>query len=75
MTLHDKLERAVDEMSHIEEAMEALKQVRGMGNVLDILRDCLIVLGFERDQLHAKIEAVDAREEAEQTREYWSAVI
>ncbi len=75
MTLHDKLERAVDEMDHIEEAMEALKPVRGMGNVLDILRDCLIVLGFERDQLHAKIEAVDAREEAEQTREYWSAVI
>jgi hypothetical protein len=50
MTVSEKLERATDELWCIEDAMEALKDVRGMGDVLQTLKDRMIVKGFEVEQ-------------------------
>jgi hypothetical protein len=45
-----KLERATDELWCIEDAIMALQDVRGMADVLQTLRDRMIVKGFEVEQ-------------------------
>jgi len=45
-----KLERATDELWCIEDAIMALQDVRGMADVLQILRDRMIVKSFEVEQ-------------------------
>lgn len=75
MDLHEELERITDDIMHIEDAIEALQDVADCDDVIDVLHDRMLVLGVRRDDVHARIEAIDAREEAELTREYWRAVI
>ena len=50
MDIDGKLERATDELWCIEDAIMALQDVRGMTDVLQILRDRMIVKGFEVEQ-------------------------
>jgi hypothetical protein len=45
-----KLERATDELWCIEDAIMALQDVRGMADVLQTLRDRMIVKSFEVEQ-------------------------
>lgn len=75
MTLHEKLERLTETMTRIEDAMEALDGVEECPDVIDILHDKLVYLGVQRDEIHARIEEMDAREQAEQVRDYWQAVV
>ena len=50
MDIDGKLERATDELWCIEDAIMALQDVRGMADVLQILRDRMIVKSFEVEQ-------------------------
>lgn len=50
MDISDKLERATDELWCIENAIMALQDVRGMADVLQTLRDRMIIKGFEVEQ-------------------------
>lgn len=50
MDIDGKLERATDELWCIEDAIMALQDVRGMADVLQTLRDRMIVKGFEVEQ-------------------------
>ena len=75
MDKHDKLERAQEEILRIDAAIGELKEVRDMGPVIDILKDRMLTLHFERDEYQKLIEAEDAREEAEQVRDYWRMVL
>ena len=75
MDKHDKLERAQEEILRIDAAIGELKEVRDMGPVIDILKDRMLTLHFERDEYQKLIEAEDAREEAEQIRDYWRMVL
>ena len=75
MDLHDRIERVAGDMQGIEDAIEALRGVESCADVVDILRDKLVYLGVVKDELHARIEAADEREEAALTREYWGMVV
>lgn len=74
MDKHEKLERAVTKILRIETAIDELEGMRDMEDVVDILKDRLLALGFERDEYRKQIEAEDAREEAALVREYWRMV-
>lgn len=50
MDIDGKLERATDELWCIEDAIMALQDVRGMADVLQTLRDRMIIKGFEVEQ-------------------------
>lgn len=75
MDIHDKLERAQDQMWCMEDALDALQDVPGMDHVREIIKDAMIVKGFEVEQLHKVIEEQDEREKNELTRDYLRSVI
>ena len=75
MTNSEKLERAEAEIFRIGEAVEQLEGVRGMEDVIGQLKDCAIVLGFERDQLFRLVRQEEDREEEALRREYFAAVL
>lgn len=75
MDAHDKLERAAEEIFRLSEAIEYLSGVRDCGDVIQILRDRMIVLNFEYEQLHAAIEAKDDMERREIVFEFERSVI
>lgn len=75
MDIHDKLDKALDDLWCVEDALEALKDVEGMENVRDIIHDCMIVKGFEVNQLRAKIEEQNNKERDELVIEYIRSVI
>lgn len=75
MDIHDKLERAQDQMWCMEDALDALQDVPGMDHVSDMIRSAMIVKGFEVEQLHKVIEEQDEREKNELTRDYLRSVI
>ena len=75
MTNSEKLERADEEIFRIGEAVEQLEGVRGMEDVIGQLKDCAIVLGFERDQLFRLVRQEVDREEEALRREYFAAVL
>lgn len=50
MDIDGKLECATDELWCIEDAIMALQDVRGMTDVLQTLKDRMIVKGFEVEQ-------------------------
>lgn len=75
MDIHDKLERAQDQMWCMEDALDALQDVPGMDHVRDMIRSAMIVKGVEIEQLHKMIEEQDEREKKELTREYLRSVI
>lgn len=75
MDIHDKLDKALDDLWCMEDALEALKDVEGLENVCDIIHDCMIVKGFEVNQLRAKIEEQDNKERDELVIEYIRSVI
>lgn len=69
----EKLERVENEIYWIEEAMDFLSAVRDMDIVMDMLKDRLAVLGFEKEQYHRLVEQEDARDEEALRREYFAA--
>ncbi len=75
MTAAEKMARAEEEIFRIGEAIEQLEGVRGMEDTIGTLRDCAIVLGFERDQLYRLVRQEEDREEAALLREYYAAVM
>lgn len=75
MTNSEKLEQVEEEIFRIGEAVEQLEGVRGMEDVIGQLRDCAIVLGFERDQYFRLVRQEDDREDAALRREYYAAVM
>lgn len=75
MTNSEKLERAEEEIFRIGEAVEQLEGVRGMEDVIGQLRDCAIVLGFEKEQYFRLVRQEEDREEAALRREYFAAVM
>ena len=75
MDIHDKLERAQDQMWCMEDALDAFQDVPGMDHVREIIKDAMIVKGFEVEQLHKVIEEQDEREKKELTRDYLRSVI
>lgn len=75
MDIHDKLERAQDQMWCMEDALDALQDVPDMDHVREIIKGAMIVKGFEVEQLHKMIEEQDAREANELKRDYLRSVI
>lgn len=75
MDIHDKLDKAQDQMWCMEDALDALQDVPDMDHVRDMLRSAMIVKGVEIEQLHKMIEEQDEREKKELTREYLRSVI
>lgn len=75
MTNSEKLERVEEEIFRIGEAVEQLEGVRGMEDVIGQLKDCAIVLGFERDQYFRLVREEEDREEEALRREYFAAVL
>ena len=75
MTNAEKLERAEEEIFRIGEAVEQLEGVRGMEDVIGQLKDCAIVLGFERDEFFRLVRQEEDREEEALRREYFAAVM
>ena len=75
MSNAEKLERAEEEIFRIGEAVEQLEGVRGMEDVIGKLRDCAIVLGFEKEQYFRLVRQEEDREEAALVREYYAAVM
>lgn len=75
MDIHDKLERAQDQMWCMEDALDALQDVPGMDHVREIIKGAMIAKGFEVEQLHKVIEEQDAREANELKRDYLRSVI
>ena len=70
MTNAEKLERAEHELSCLEEAIGYLGEVRNTDGIVQGLRDMMIVIGFERETLHAALEREDARDIDELNAEY-----
>lgn len=70
MDKHGKLEKLSHEIFCLEEAIEYLEQVHGNEDVIEVLKDRMIVLGFARGALHRLIEADDARDDKTLRREY-----
>ena len=75
MDIHDKLERAQDELWCMEDALDALQDVQGMEHVRQIIKDAMVVKGCEVEQLHNIIEARDNKERSELVTEYIRSVI
>jgi len=75
MTNSEKLEQVEEEIFRIGEAVEQLEGVRGMEDVIGQLRDCAVVLGFERDQYFKLVREEEDREEEALRREYFAAVL
>lgn len=75
MSNGEKLERVEEEIFRIGEAVEQLEGVRGMEDVIGQLRDCAIVLGFERDEYFKLVRQEEDREAAALRREYFAAVM
>lgn len=75
MTNSEKLEQVEEEIFRIGEAVEQLEGVRGMEDVIGQLRDCAIVLGFERDQFFRLVRQEEDREMEALRREYFAAVL
>lgn len=75
MTNSEKLEQVEEEIFKIGEAVEQLEGVRGMEDVIGQLKDCAIVLGFERDQYFKLVRQEEDREEEALRREYFAAVL
>lgn len=75
MTNSEKLEQVEEEIFKIGEAVEQLEGVRGMEEVIGQLRDCAIVLGFERDQYFKLVRQEEDREMEALRREYFAAVL
>jgi len=75
MTTYEKWERADDEVFHLSEAIDQLKQVRDCGDLIEEIKARMLVLGFEREQYHAMLEDENRRDDAELSREYMLATI
>lgn len=75
MTNSEKLEQVEEEIFRIGEAVEQLEGVRGMEDVIGQLKDCAIVLGFERDQYFKLVRQEEDREMEALRREYFAAVM
>ena len=75
MTNSEKLEQVEEEIFKIGEAVEQLEGVRGTEDVIGQLKDCAIVLGFERDQYFKLVRQEEDREEEALRREYFAAVL
>lgn len=73
--MHERLERVYEELLHLSVAISALEKVEDCEDIVGVLHDKVCMLSVERDELHDRIEARDAMEDAELTREYWRAVI
>ena len=75
MTNSEKLEQVEEEIFKIGEAVEQLEGVRGMEDVIGQLRDCAIVLGFEKEQYFRLVRQEEDREMEALRREYFAAVL
>jgi len=75
MANSEKLEQVEEEIFRIGEAVEQLEGVRGMEDVIGQLKDCAIVLGFERDQFFRLVRQEEDREMEALRREYFTAVL
>lgn len=75
MTTYEKWERADDEVFHLSEAIDQLKQVHDCDDLIDVIKDRMLVAGFEREQYHAMLEEENRRDDAALSREYMLAAI
>ena len=75
MTIYDKWERADNEVFHLSEAIDQLKQVRDCDGLIDAISDRMVVAVFEREQYHAMLEDENRREDEALSREYMLATI
>jgi len=75
MTTYEKWERADDEVFHLSEAIDQLKQVHDCDDLIDVIKDRMLVASFEREQYHAMLEDENRRDDAALSREYILATI
>ena len=75
MTIYEKWERADNEVFRLSEAMDYLNGVRDCKDLIDIIKDRMIVTVFEREQYHKMLEAQNRREDEELRREYEFATL
>jgi hypothetical protein len=75
MTTYEKWERADDEVFHLSEAIDHLEQVRDCDDLIDVIKDRMLVAGFEREQYHRMLEDENRREDEALSREYMLATI
>lgn len=75
MTIYEKWERADNEVFRLSEAYDHLKGVRDCTDLMDIIKDRMIVTAFEREQYHKLLEEQNRREDEELRREYELATI
>lgn len=75
MTNAEKLERAEDEIYRLGEAAEYLEGVRDAEDIVQWMKDRMIVLGFEKEQYHRLVEEEDRVEDEALNREYYAALM
>ena len=75
MTIYDKWERADNEVFHLSEAIDQLRQVRDCDGMIDAISDRMVVALFEREQYHRMLEDENRREDEALSREYMLATI
>jgi len=75
MTNAEKLERAEDEIYRLGEAAEFLEGVRDAEDIVQWMKDRMIVLGFEKEQYHRLVEEEDRMEDDALGREYYAALM
>lgn len=71
MTLDDKLEEVIEEMSWIDEALDALYHIRDTEEMIRNLHDRQTVLRYIRDRITRKLDEQAQKDQAELEREYW----
>ena len=75
MTNSERLERAEEEIFRIGEAVDYLSGVRDCEDVIQTLKDRMILLGLEKEKYHRLAEAEDDRDLEALRREYFRAVM
>lgn len=75
MTNAEKLERAEDEIYRLGEAAEYLEGVRDAEDIVQWMKDRMIVLGFEKEQYHRLVEEEDRIEDEALGREYYATLM
>ena len=70
MTTDERLERVEGEIGCVDEAIEFLREVRGMEDVIDMLRERLDGLRTEEAQIEDEMAAEGQRDREALRREY-----
>lgn len=74
MDARERLEKVEDDLYNLGEAADYLCKVQDMDEIVDCVKDRMIVLGFERNELRRRVNDEDERETRALEREYYSGL-